>query len=320
MMGKRISRTLISGSRSAVRIEVSHLLPRTLQPFLSTSHPASLLLFDRGMTFWKGSWNANFFLLLDSGGHFFLPAPPPWTLPEKGHHSPGCLKFPDFWKCLSETLTGWNNGIPPHLDSLPVGLSAEGFQPPRMTDQEYILMRAPWETLQGTRFRAHRWELNCLRREYNAIQAIPWSPEYRIPAGKLVERFFASCRVKKEDSYTRLLLEDQYRAHEQAIDQSKDLDLTGVLLLSGTELLGISWFALLPDDQSAICFLEARNPDLKGVPTCLTQSFFRLFPKYDHLNIQGGSGVPEIEQAKQFDAPQSCSPIFTQSLFPLPSF
>ncbi len=319
MMDNGISRTLISGPRYAVRIEISPLLPRGLQPFVSTSHPASLLLFDRGMNFWRGSWNAYPFLLLESGGHFYVPAPPPWTLREKGHPSPGSLKYPDFWKCLAETLTGWNNGIPPRLDSLPLGLSAEGFPSPRLTDTEYILMRAPWETLQGKRFRAHRWELNCLRREYNAIQAIPWSPEYRIPAGKLVERFFSSCRVKKEDSYTRLLLDDQYRAHEQAIDHSGDLDLTGILLFSGTELLAISWFALLEEEQSSICFLEARNPDLKGIPVFLTQSFFRLFPNYDQLNIQGGSGVAGIEQAKQFEAPQACSPTYTQTLSLLPS-
>ena len=320
MTTDRIDRTAIPGVRGSVANEISPLLPRILQPFISTSHPASLLLFDRDLTFWRASWQKRPFLILESAGYFFLPAPPPWTLPGAGHPEPGSLGFPDFWSRLAQTLLEWNNGIPARLDSLPPGLSAEGFQSPQTTETEYIFLRSSWETLHGREFRAHRWERNRLRREHPALRAIPWSGEYLRPAKKLIERFIAFRRSKNDGHYSRLLLEDQYRAHEKALELSGEIGLTGLLLLSGTDLLGIGWFALIPEEASAICFLEARQPEMDGIPVSLTQAFFRLFPRYGHLNIQGGSGILEIDQAKKLDSPQACSQINSQSLSSATSF
>ncbi|MHB1606946.1 MAG: hypothetical protein ACYCTV_11260 [Leptospirales bacterium] len=313
-MTNRIKREPFAGSRIPSPDTISPLLPRFLQPFISTAHPASLLLFDRGLTFQIASWEGRPFLLLDSDGISFLPAPPPWSFPETGRPSSGDLSFPDFWDCLSETLQQWNGGIPGHLDSLPVGLRASGFHAPQKTETEYILHRASWERLQGMEFRNQRWERNRLLREVPDLRTLPWDNAFRFSAKRLIDRFFAFRSGKTDDPYARILLEDQHSAHEKAIEAFRDLGLTGLVLLSGRDVIAITWFALIPEERSAICFLEARNPFLTGISVFFTQEFFRLFPSFQYLNIQGGSGMVGIEQAKKLDSPQACSPIHTQSL------
>lgn len=303
-----------SSSRLVSPDPIAHLLPRSLQPFISTSHPASLLLFDRGLSFQTASWKGKPFLLIDDAGIFFLPAPPPWSIPDAAHPLSETLFYPDFWNCLSRTLQEWNGGIAGRLDSLPTGLRAQGFVTPEKTDTEYILHQTQWNTLQGRAFRNHRWERNRLFRNHPEISTAHWNTSYRLSAGKLIERFFSYRSTRSNDPYARLLLEDQYRAHEKALNHAEELGLTGLVLLSGMDVIAITWFALIPEECSAICFLEARNPELTGVSTFFTQEFFRLFPRFLRLNIQGGSGIINLEQAKKFDSPQACSPIHSQSL------
>ncbi|KGA95219.1 hypothetical protein LptCag_2653 [Leptospirillum ferriphilum] len=296
-----------------LRERMGSLLPDSLLPALSYAHPLSLLLFDRGLTYLEGTWKGNLFLAVESAGYTFLPSPPRWTLLPEGP-SGRTLGEPSFWRSVSETLLERNNGIPSHLDGIPDASKLEGFPAPELTETEFLLCASDWKTLSGPRHKTHRWERNRLSKFVPDVRVLPWDPLYRKSAHELLARFCRERSRKKGGDQDVILLEDQIRAHEKALSSSEDLGLSGLLVLSKDRVLGIGWFAVLPDRRGAIQFLEAREPGLTGISVLLTQHFFALFPGISVLNIQGDVQNQGIRLAKKLDLPCRLSPVYRITL------
>ncbi|EAY57635.1 MAG: hypothetical protein UBAL2_82410029 [Leptospirillum rubarum] len=296
-----------------LRERMGSLLPDRLLPALSNAHPLSLLLFDRGLTYLEGTWKGNFFLAVESDGYTFLPAPPPWTLLPEGP-SGRTLREPSFWRSVSEILLERNNGIPSYLDGVPDASKLQGFPAPELTETEFLLCASDWKTLSGPRHKTHRWERNRLSKIVPDARVLPWDPLYRKSAHELLARFRRERERKMRGDQEKILLEDQIRAHEKALSSSRDLGLSGLLVLSQDRVLGIAWFAVLPDRRGAIQFLEAREPGLTGISVLLTHHFFALFPEVSVLNIQGDVQNQGIRRAKKLDLPCRLSPVYRITL------
>ena len=297
----------------SIRKRMESLLPDTLLPGLSNAHPLSLLLFDRGLSYLEGIWEGKSFLAVESDGYTFLPAPPPWTLSPKDR-SGQILQDPRFWRSLSEALLERNKGISSHLDGLPEGFGLDGFPEPELTDTEFLLCASDWKTLSGPRHKTHRWEVNRLFKSSPDARVLPWDPFYRTSALELLRRFLSERSGKNTGDQDRILLDDQVRAHEKALSSFEDLGLSGLLVLSNRRVLGLGWFAVLPDNRGAIQFLEAREPGLTGISVLLTRHFFEHFPCISLLNIQGDVQNHGIRYAKKRDLPCRMSPVFRITL------
>lgn len=303
----------LTGSPESLLHRLGALLPETLLPDVSTAHPLPLLLYDRGLTFWEARWESLPFLVVESGGFFFLPAPPPWTLPAggAGEHP---LAHPAFWSLVSRKLRVLNGGCPGHLDSLPSGCFAPMSSPPVHADTEILLCSREWTTLSGHNHKSHRWEKNRLLREEPRAGTFPWDLRYRKPVLKMLDRFFREKFSRPLEETERLLLEDQWRAHLKALSESASLGLVGLVAGTNDHPLGIGWFAVLREAKGAIQFLEAREPGLPGVSVLLTEGFFSLFPDIPLLNIQGDADSPGMRQAKRLEAPCRLSAVSRQLL------
>ncbi len=291
------------------------LLPSSLLPDLSNAHPLSLLLYDRGLTFLEGTWEGKPFLAVDSHGYTFLPAPPPWTLPPEGS-SDKILGAPRFWITLADTLLLRNNGVAGHLDGLPDTFCVDGFSRPDLSETEVLLASSDWNHLTGSRHKTHRWEKNQLFRKAPGALVRPWEPRFRRSSQELLERFFSEKAKKTTGDQDRILLEDQWRAHEKALASSEELGLSGFVVLSDGRVRGIGWFAVLPDRRGAIQYLEAREPGLTGIAVLLTYHFFLFHPDVPLLNIQGDAQNPGIQRSKRLDLPCRISPAYRLGLDP----
>ena len=306
-----------------LRRRMETLLPDTLLPALSNAHPLSLLLFDRGLTYLESFWEGKSFLTVESDGYAFLPAPPPWTLPPDGS-SRRTLKEPRFWKTLADTLREKNKGIPAYLDGLPDTFPPQGFPDPELSEMEALLCASDWRHLSGPRHKTHRWEQNRFFRNDPDARVLPWDPLYRKSTLELLERFFSEKIQKSTEDQDRILLDDQWRAHEKALSSPGEMGLSGLVVLSKDRVCGIGWFALLPENRGAIQFLEARDPGMTGISVLLTHHFFLYHPHAPLLNIQGDVQNKGIRHAKRLDLPCRLSPVYRLTLrfssreFPLP--
>lgn len=306
-----ISRTRLPDPLPGRLETLDRLLPPKTRTLLSGTHPLSFLLFDRGIDLWEARWENRPFLVAEAGGHSFLPAPPYWTLPSGNS---GGLEHSRFWKECARSLASWNNGVPGRLDGLPMGFGIPGCPPPRRSEVDYLLDRTGWIPLGGRSFRAMRWERNRLFRLRPDVRAVPWDNTFFSDAIILLERFFANRRERSKDPYILALLDDQRAAHEKALSHSDALGLEGWTLVSGHRLIGIEWYARGSGD--AVCFLEARDPDITGIPVFLTLSYFEAHPDCRWINIQGSAGVPSLERAKSLDCPALAVPVHSQDLPP----
>jgi len=303
----------LSGSAENLLPRMGALLPETLLPEVSTTHPLALLLYDRGLKFWESSWEGLPFLLVQSGGFFFLPAPPPWTIPP-GDPRKHLLLHCGFWDLVSRKLHALNGGFPGYLDSLPSGYAASLPTPPVHADTEVLLCSGEWKNLSGHRHKTHRWEKNRLLREEPLARVFPWEPRFKKPVQEMLAQFFHEKNARPLGETERLLLEDQWHAHQKVLSESARLGLVGLIVASKDRPLGIGWFAVLREGKGAIQFLEARVPGLPGVSVLLTEAFFSLFPEVPLLNIQGDAESPGMRKAKRLEAPCRLSPIHRQTL------
>lgn len=314
MTGAGISRTRLPDPMPERLAALEELLPSNTRTRLSGTHPLSFLLFDRGVDLWVARWEDHPFLLLEAGGYAYLPAPPPWTIPAQRPVPTGTLERPDFWKDCAVYLASWNGGRPGRLEGLPMGVSVPAGSEPRRTETDYLLERGGWTSFEGHDFKTLRWERNRLFRLRPDLQARHWDDAFRPETKSLLDRFFADRREHTQDPYALALLDDQREAHEKALAQAPALGLEGWILVSARRLIGIEWYA--SGSQDAICFLEARDPELTGVPAQLTRSYFEAHADCVWINIQGSSGVPSLEQAKSLERPALAVPSYAQELLP----
>lgn len=303
----------LNGSLESLLLRMGSLLPEKLLPEVSTVHPLALLLYNRGLEFWESRWEGRPFLLVESGGFFFLPAPPPWTISpgDAGNH---LLLHCGFWELVSRKLHALNGGLPGYLDSLPPGYAAPLPTPPVHADTEVLLCPGEWKNLSGHRHKSHRWEKNRLLREEPLARVFPWEPRFKKPVQAMLTQFFHKKTARSLGETEKLLLGDQCHAHHKVLSEFSRLGLVGLIAGSKDRVLGIGWFAVLRDGKGAIQFLEAREPGLPGVSVLLAEGFFSLFPEVPLLNIQGDAGSPGMRKAKRLEAPCRLTPIHRQTL------
>ena len=303
--------TLTTNKKERYRI-LSLLTSETRKMLFSGCHPASYFLNARGVEFELAYWDNRPFLLARSEGYHWLPLPPEWILADRNLSAP-------FFDELPEWLFSLNAGRNGRIDNLPLGVSGKPSSCPRPIRQDIdrIILRESTLRAAGDHYKTHRWELNRLRRTDPAPEIRRWAePASSNQIEEIKSRFFKMRRDKALNELEWLMVEDLERAHRIAETNWNILNLTGVILLIQGQEVAWQWLAFSESGDSAICFLECRDPEIKHLSAMMTHLVFQMFSKLDWINIGGDSGISGLARAKDQDRPGVLVPCHTQELVP----
>lgn len=168
------------------------------------------------------------------------------------------------------------------------------------TDREgfdYVYAIDDLADLKGRKFQKKRNHLNRFRAEHPEAVCVPLDGEHLGPARDMVDSWFRQ-RIA-EDPHGEYLLEQV--AISRAFQHFKALEMEGLMLLDGGEVLAVTLGSRLSKDTIDVHFEKARE-DVEGAYAAINCEFARYlrdkYPEVKFLNREDDMGLEGLRKAK----------------------
>ena len=151
--------------------------------------------------------------------------------------------------------------------------------------------------LKGRKFQKKRNHVNRFRTEHPECVCVPLDAGNLEPARKMVEDWYR--RRIAEDPHGEYLLEQV--AMDRAFRHFGALEMEGILLQDGGEVLAVSMASRLSRDTMDVHFEKARE-DVDGAYAAINCEFARYLrqkhPELNYLNREDDMGIEGLRKAK----------------------
>lgn len=151
--------------------------------------------------------------------------------------------------------------------------------------------------LRGRKYQSKRNHFNRFCADHPNHQAIPLTCDMLPRAKEFVESWFA--RRREADPHGNYLLENVALA--RAFNHCGELDMEGIVLMDGDEILAITMGSRLSNDTFDIHFEKAREdvPGAYNAVNCHFARYLRLkYPEVNYLNREDDMGIEGLRTAK----------------------
>ena len=186
-------------------------------------------------------------------------------------------------KAEAEELEAWFPG------SFLIRTDRDGF--------DYVYAIDDLADLKGRKFQKKRNHLNRFRAEHPEAVCVPLDGEHLGPARDMVDSWFRQ-RIA-EDPHGEYLLEQV--AISRAFQHFKALEMEGLMLLDGGEVLAVTLGSRLSKDTIDVHFEKARE-DVEGAYAAINCEFARYlrdkYPEIKFLNREDDMGLEGLRRAK----------------------
>ena len=186
-------------------------------------------------------------------------------------------------KAEAEELEAWFPG------SFLIRTDRDGF--------DYVYAIDDLADLKGRKFQKKRNHLNRFRAEHPEAVCVPLDGEHLGPARDMVDSWFRQ-RIA-EDPHGEYLLEQV--AISRAFQHFKALEMEGLMLLDGGEVLAVTLGSRLSKDTIDVHFEKARE-DVEGAYAVINCEFARYLrdkhPEVKFLNREDDMGLEGLRRAK----------------------
>ena len=186
-------------------------------------------------------------------------------------------------KAEAEELEAWFPG------SFLIRTDRDGF--------DYVYAIDDLADLKGRKFQKKRNHLNRFRAEHPEAVCVPLGGEHLGPARDMVDSWFRQ-RIA-EDPHGEYLLEQV--AISRAFQHFKALEMEGLMLLDGGEVLAVTLGSRLSKDTIDVHFEKARE-DVEGAYAAINCEFARYlrdkYPEIKFLNREDDMGLEGLRRAK----------------------
>ena len=162
---------------------------------------------------------------------------------------------------------------------------------------DYVYAMDDLADLKGRKFQKKRNHLNRFRAEHPEAVCVPLDGEHLGPARDMVDSWFRQ-RIA-EDPHGEYLLEQV--AISRAFQHFKALEMEGLMLLDGGEVLAVTLGSRLSKDTIDVHFEKARE-DVEGAYAAINCEFARYlrdkYPEIKFLNREDDMGLEGLRRAK----------------------
>lgn len=162
---------------------------------------------------------------------------------------------------------------------------------------DYVYAIDDLADLKGRKFQKKRNHLNRFRAEHPEAVCVPLDGENLGPARDMVDSWFRQ-RIA-EDPHGEYLLEQV--AISRAFQHFKALEMEGLMLLDGGEVLAVTLGSRLSKDTIDVHFEKARE-DVEGAYAAINCEFARYlrdkYPEIKFLNREDDMGLEGLRRAK----------------------
>ena len=162
---------------------------------------------------------------------------------------------------------------------------------------DYVYAIDDLADLKGRKFQKKRNHLNRFRAEHPEAVCVPLDGEHLGPARDMVDSWFRQ-RIA-EDPHGEYLLEQV--AISRAFQHFKALEMEGLMLLDGGEVLAVTLGSRLSKDTIDVHFEKARE-DVEGAYAAINCEFARYlrdkYPEIKFLNREDDMGLEGLRRAK----------------------
>ena len=162
---------------------------------------------------------------------------------------------------------------------------------------DYVYAIDDLADLKGRKFQKKRNHLNRFRAEHPEAVCVPLDGEHLGPARDMVDSWFRQ-RIA-EDPHGEYLLEQV--AISRAFQHFKALEMEGLMLLDGGEVLAVTLGSRLSKDTIDVHFEKARE-DVEGAYAAINCEFARYlrdkYPEIKFLNREDDMGLEGLRKAK----------------------
>ena len=162
---------------------------------------------------------------------------------------------------------------------------------------DYVYAIDDLADLKGRKFQKKRNHLNRFRAEHPEAVCVPLDGEHLGPARDVVDSWFRQ-RIA-QDPHGEYLLEQV--AISRAFQHFKALEMEGLMLLDGGEVLAVTLGSRLSKDTIDVHFEKARE-DVEGAYAAINCEFARYlrdkYPEIKFLNREDDMGLEGLRRAK----------------------
>ena len=166
--------------------------------------------------------------------------------------------------------------------------------------------------LKGKKYHGKRNHLHRFAEAHPDYRVEPLEAQHRSDVLALVERWYAD-RPDAEDADSQM----EQTAILRAMDNLSALEMEGLVLLDGGEVLAVTFASRMSSDTFDVHFEKARA-DVNGAYTAINREFARYirekYPDIRFLNREEDLGIDGLRQAKQSYHPHHMVKIYWASL------
>jgi len=166
----------------------------------------------------------------------------------------------------------------------------------RVQSQDYICDREQLVDLKGDKFKSKRACCNYFIKNYK-FEILPYSPEYKTGCLSLYKLWQSQRKTKKDDVLYRGMLEDSRLCLEVLLDDYKNLDLSGRIILIKDKVAAFTFGYELNPDTFCVLY-EMTDISVKGLAQFIFREFCRQLQGYRHINIMDDSGLENLKRVK----------------------
>ena len=161
---------------------------------------------------------------------------------------------------------------------------------------DYIYLRKDLAELKGDKYKHKRASCNYFAKNYK-FQYLAYEPKMKNDCLKLFSKWTAGRKKAFSDLYYNKLLEDSFSCHKLAMENFKELGLTGRVIKIRGKIAAYTFGFEITKDMFCV-LLEVCDLKFKGIAEFIFREFAKEMIRYSYINTMDDSGLENLRISK----------------------